>query len=100
LGLRLTGGKLHFEPCIPKEWKAYEIIYTYGKTKYFIKIENPQGVNRGAVEMTLDGIAVSEVALVDDASEHHLRVTLLAAPGSSVPPDAPKISADSDLSAS
>jgi cyclic beta-1,2-glucan synthetase len=78
LGFHLQGKKLKIEPCIPNTWKSYEIIYTYGHTKYSIQIENPLALNQGTSIIHLDGVLVtnSEVELSDDKKEHLILVTL------------------------
>jgi cyclic beta-1,2-glucan synthetase len=78
LGFCLLGKKLSFKPCIPKSWKEYEITYTYGKSKYHIKVENPHGLNHGDTIIKLDGVFISssEVSVVDDAKDHEVSVIL------------------------
>jgi cyclic beta-1,2-glucan synthetase len=78
LGFCLRNKKLSFKPCIPKTWKEYEITYTYGKSKYHIKIENPNGLSHGKTVVKLDGTFMpsSEVELVDDTKDHQISVTL------------------------
>ena len=36
---------MQIDPCIPKEWKEYEIKYKYKSNLYNIKIKNPNGKN-------------------------------------------------------
>jgi len=55
LGLHRVGKALQINPCIPKDWPGYELTYRYGKTSYQIRVENPEGVNRGVKRVTLDG---------------------------------------------
>jgi cellobiose phosphorylase len=76
----LQGKKLKIEPCIPNTWKSYEIIYTYGNTKYSIQVENPLALNQGTSIIHLDGALVnnSEVELFDDKKEHLISVTLVS----------------------
>ena len=67
LGFQLRGSKLKISPCIPSDWKSYQIMYTYGKTKYFITVENPDGLNRGDAE---------EIDLLDDGTNHEVVITM------------------------
>jgi cyclic beta-1,2-glucan synthetase len=80
LGFRLKGDSLYLDPCVPRAWPRFEILFRYRSAKYEIAVENPQGVSRGVSHAELDGIAVSErplwVALVDDGKIHRLRVML------------------------
>jgi cyclic beta-1,2-glucan glucanotransferase len=79
LGFRKRGAALSIDPCIPREWKHFGITYRHGDTLYRIHVENPQGVNRGVVQINLDGAPLSGGALVplsDDGSEHRVQVVL------------------------
>jgi cyclic beta-1,2-glucan synthetase len=79
LGFRKQGSALRVDPCIPRDWKRFEISYRYGGALYRITVENPKGVCRGVSQIILDGGVLSKEALVplcDDGSEHRLQVTL------------------------
>ncbi|MGB5813984.1 MAG: phosphorylase, partial [Thermoanaerobaculia bacterium] len=79
LGFQMRGSALCIDPCIPKEWKAFEIAYRHGDTLYRITVENPRGVCRGVSRVSLDGTLLSGealVPLVDDAREHEVQVVL------------------------
>ena len=84
LGFRIQGSTLFLDPCIPKGWKEYEIVYRYHTTRYEIKVENPSGVSRGVTGFTLDNVAESaplagipaHVHLVDDGAVHKVRILL------------------------
>lgn len=45
LGLKVEKGYLKIEPCIPKEWKEYQIRYHWKESIYNITIKNPNGKN-------------------------------------------------------
>lgn len=45
LGLKIEKGYLKIEPCIPKEWKEYQIKYQWKESMYNITIKNPNGKN-------------------------------------------------------
>ena len=45
LGLKIEKEYMQIDPCIPKEWKEYEIKYKYKSNLYNIKIKNPNGKN-------------------------------------------------------
>ncbi|HVH05728.1 MAG TPA: phosphorylase, partial [Myxococcota bacterium] len=79
LGLRKRGAALCIDPCIPREWKRFEIRYRHGRSRYRIAVENPKGVSRGVVAIRLDGSLLAETSLVplsDDGSEHQVEVVL------------------------
>jgi cyclic beta-1,2-glucan synthetase len=79
LGFRLRGKTLSIDPCIPQEWPNYTIRFRYHSAVYKIAVENPQHVSRGVAVIELDGKALplsSNIPLVDDGSEHRVRVVL------------------------
>ncbi len=78
LGFQLRGQRLRINPCVPRGWREFEIIYRRGATVYRIKVENPKGVSTGVVEVKLDGerLADHAIPLVDDALTHHVHVIL------------------------
>ncbi len=79
LGFRKRGSTLRIDPCIPKAWKGFEIVYRHVDTAYRITVENPRGVCRGVSQVSLDGTILGGealVPLVDDGGEHQVRVVL------------------------
>jgi cyclic beta-1,2-glucan synthetase len=79
LGFHKRGSDLCIDPCIPKEWKRFEIAYRHGDALYRITVENPNGVCRGVSRVSLDGTLLPGEALVpltDDAREHDVQVVL------------------------
>ena len=50
LGLRINHNCMSFNPCIPKEWKEFEIKYKFGESIYNIKVRNQNGKNSTGVE--------------------------------------------------
>ncbi len=78
LGLRRAGDVLRVQPCIPQEWPGYQVTYRHGETSYRIRVENPDGVNRGVKQVTLDGETLSEgeIPLLDDGRKHEVQVVM------------------------
>ncbi|MGE5275853.1 MAG: GH36-type glycosyl hydrolase domain-containing protein [Acidobacteriota bacterium] len=78
LGFRLRGAVLHVDPCIPRPWPRYEIVFRYHSARYRLSVENPRGAMRGVTSITLDGGPVSgrEIPLADDGREHRIAVVL------------------------
>lgn len=78
IGLRHTAEGLCFQPAIPPEWDSYQATYRYGETTYAITVENPQHVESGVEEVTLDGEAVEGncVPWLEDGQEHQVRVRM------------------------
>ena len=78
LGFRVRGLTLVIDPCIPRAWPRFEIVFRYHSARYEIAVENPRGVSRGVSEVMFDGKVLPNgagIPLVDDAT-HRVRVTL------------------------
>ncbi|MDD3224181.1 MAG: glucoamylase family protein [Clostridium sp.] len=73
LGLTLSEGKgFEIHPCVPHEWKEYEIDYTHENCEYKIKIE--RGIKKS---VTLDGEALKEGFVPYlDGGKHEVKVTI------------------------
>jgi cyclic beta-1,2-glucan synthetase len=80
LGVRRKGDRLFINPVIPREWKEYSLEYRHGETKYFIKVENPDGISRGKIYITHNGQDVTDegIVLCDENSEHKIKVIIRA----------------------
>jgi cellobiose phosphorylase len=85
LGFYPCGDHLLIDPCIPKTWPGFNIVYRYRSSRYTIEVQNPLGVCSGVVGVVLDGIDADPKALIgtgvrvplmDDASEHRVRIAL------------------------
>jgi cyclic beta-1,2-glucan synthetase len=78
LGFHLRGNHLRIEPCIPRAWSSFTIVYRHRSATYHILVENPHGVERGVAEVHVDGQRQegTEVALQDDGQAHEVRVVL------------------------
>ena len=80
LGFRVQGTSLLLDPCIPRAWPGFEIVFRHGTTRYEIHVENPGGVSRGIAHVELDGAALcgaqARVTLADDGQTHRVRVML------------------------
>jgi len=79
LGFHKQGSAPCIDPCIPREWKRFEIAYRHGGTIYRISVQNPNGIGRGVSRVGLDVAQLPAEALVplpDDSSEHRVQVVL------------------------
>jgi cyclic beta-1,2-glucan synthetase len=84
LGFKLRGTSLFIEPCVPSSWKEFTIDYRFGTASYVITVSNPDGIERGSTELTLDGRQLEGgIPLVDDGARHE--VTALLRPSSASP---------------
>ena len=80
LGLRLEVDKLHFAPCVPAQWKSFQVQYRYRETVYDIRVlltPEPEGGPR----LSVDGVELPGpvITLVDDGRQHAIEVHAYAA---------------------
>jgi cyclic beta-1,2-glucan synthetase len=78
LGFHRNGNTLYVEPCIPKEWPGYKMRYRFQDTWYAIEVENPHGVNRGVIQIVMDGVPSTEngIQLTNDRQNHSITVIM------------------------
>jgi cyclic beta-1,2-glucan synthetase len=78
LGLRVSATHFTLQPCVPRDWPAYSIVYRRGATTWRIHVDNPERVCVGVSALSLDGKLIDDrrVPLIDDAGVHEVRVTL------------------------
>lgn len=65
LGLKVEKGYIRIEPCIPKEWKEYQMQYKWKESIYNIKVKNPEGKNTGVSKVILNGEEVENCIKLD-----------------------------------
>ena len=65
LGLKVEKGYLKFEPCIPKDWKEYQIQYKWKESIYNIRVKNPDGKNSGVKKVIFNGEEVENRIKLD-----------------------------------
>lgn len=78
LGIDLFGDHLEINPCIPKDWKTYQINYRFGKSMYHVRVENPNGETCEVASIELDGRKISngQIPLQDDGKVHEIVVKM------------------------
>jgi cyclic beta-1,2-glucan synthetase len=81
LGFRVQGNVLLIDPCIPRYWPGFSIVFRYRTTQYEISVGNPLSVCRGVLATRLDGEMLtgsskSQIPLQDDGATHRVQVVL------------------------
>lgn len=72
LGIQPDYEGLKIDPCIPTDWKGFEVTRKFRGTTYHIKVENPNGVSKGVKQITLDGkVLESNVIPVSSSNSTH-----------------------------
>ena len=68
---------MKIEPCIPKEWKEYQIQYKWKESIYNIKVKNPDGKNTKVTKVILDGVEVeNKIKLNGDRNVYNIEVIM------------------------
>jgi cellobiose phosphorylase len=80
LGLRLEGGRLRIEPCLPAGWPGFTAHYRFRETVYHISVHQTAHAG-GDQRLNLDGQEQRDLAvpLVDDHREHQVEAWVRAA---------------------
>ncbi|WP_445664689.1 GH36-type glycosyl hydrolase domain-containing protein [Fodinibius sp. AD559] len=85
LGIRIKEHTLIIQPVISSEWDSYNIEWRMndGKTVYHMEISNPDELQSGGLEGTVDGEPVSfpngkaKIRLKSDGQEHSIKLQLI-----------------------
>jgi cyclic beta-1,2-glucan synthetase len=80
LGFTVEGATLRLDPCVPRAWQDFEIVFRHKTTRYEVSVDNHAGVCCGIVRLELDGHVLprcsTDITLVDDGEIHNVRVIL------------------------
>ena len=61
LGIRPGFDGLTVDPCIPAEWDGFEAVRKWRGAEYRIRVENPEHVEKGVRQITVDGKAAETI---------------------------------------
>lgn len=76
LGIRPDFDALVIDPCVPADWKHFEVNRVWRGAKYEIEVENPDGVMKGIKELYLDGERVDAIAAQPEGTTHHVKAVM------------------------
>jgi cellobiose phosphorylase len=80
LGFHKQGDHLLLAPCIPTQWRRFEITFRHASARYEISVENPGSVSRGVVSTVVDDTPLpdgaAQIPLRDDGATHQVRIVL------------------------
>jgi len=74
LGIQREGNHLKIKPCIPKEWKSFEITYRFKNTCYQIQVTQTDG-SRPAIKLDNEFIVGNTIQLLDDREQHIITIS-------------------------
>lgn len=78
-GVRPEYNGLKIDPCIPSDWKEYSLVRPFQGATYEITVHNPEGLQKGTAEITVDGKKIPDNSLIKplgDGKVHIIDVTL------------------------
>ncbi|MCB0837936.1 MAG: glycosyl transferase, partial [Bacteroidetes bacterium] len=58
LGIRPGYAGLEIDPCIPAEWKSFQVTRKFRGATYDITVNNPDGAQKGVKTLTIDGVCI------------------------------------------
>ncbi len=82
LGLQVSGNQLRVAPLLRSDWETVELIYTFGRTRYDVKVS--RALDEASTRITLDGLTCASdfIVMVDDGAEHHVHIAMMSQPAS------------------
>ena len=78
LGIQPDYEGLKIDPCIPADWKGFEVTRKFRGATYRIKVENPSGVCKGVKQILLNGreLPSNLVPIMDAGKDHEVVVVM------------------------
>ncbi|MCK5146840.1 N,N'-diacetylchitobiose phosphorylase [bacterium] len=58
LGIQPRYEGLVIDPCIPPDWKSFDVVRQWRAATYHIKVINPSGVEKGVKSVKLNGVEI------------------------------------------
>lgn len=76
LGIKIEKGILRVEPCIPKDWKEFEVHYRWKNSIYHIMVRNPEGKNTEINKVFLNGVEVENKIILEESGVFQVEVIM------------------------
>ena len=76
LGIKPAYNGLEINPCIPSEWKQYNVKRKFRSANYDITIYNPNGVCKGVKSITVDGQDIEGQVVSHATGNHKVEVVM------------------------
>lgn len=81
LGIRPGFDDLEIDPCIPSDWKEFDVVRIWRGATYHIHVDNSAGVMKGKAHISLDGETVDKIPAKEPGSVHEVTIVLGPQPG-------------------
>lgn len=76
LGIKPGLTTLEIDPCIPSDWKEFQVRREWRGAIYSITVLNPHGVMKGVQSIKLNGKTVEEIPVQPKGSINYITVTM------------------------
>lgn len=76
LGIKPAYEGLEINPCIPSEWKEYNVKRKFRGSNYNINIQNPNGVCKGIKSIIVDGKNINGNIIKHQSGNHEVTVIM------------------------
>lgn len=76
LGLKINKGYMSIEPCIPKDWKEYNIRFKWKNSFYNITVKNPNGKNTGVTKCIVNEVIRENYIRLEEFGNFNIEIYL------------------------
>ena len=76
LGIRPDFDTLTVDPCVPNDWKEFNVSRVWRGATYDITVTNPNGVMKGVTEITVDGVKTDSIPAFPAGTKHVVKVCM------------------------
>ena len=78
LGLKRIGDRLEIDPRIPRDWAGFQITYRFGQATYEFQVQNPDHVNQGVRQVSLNGLPLPDkvIQLSQDGGNYTVLIVM------------------------
>lgn len=76
LGIRPEFDYLEVDPCIPSDWKEFDVTRVWRGATYNIHVTNPNGVMKGITKIVVDGNEVDQIKVQEPNTTHTVEIVM------------------------
>lgn len=76
LGIRPQLDHLVVDPCIPADWKEFNVVREWRGARYNIEIQNPDQVMKGVKVIYVNGVKTDKIPVMEAGSNHEVKVIM------------------------
>ena len=78
IGLKRESDTLMFTPCVPAEWKSFEVHYRFGESNYHLQFIQSTSEGEQTMKIFLDEMILENgsIPLINDGKTHEVKIEL------------------------